>query len=129
GRNIKTSGFEQRDDARPTRTVGPRPVHKDDVASCLGLCHRAAGRDEGKHCDQKELNCQNVSAYHVASSNWNAIAIRSELVDVNRRVPIYLCGTVNPTTWLAPGIGLCVASASSSLTLCGPGFSPTRTTV
>ena len=30
---------------------------------------------------------------------------------------------------MAPGIGLCVASANSSFTVCGPGFSPTRTTV
>ena len=41
----------------------------------------------------------------------------------------FRAGTMNSTTWLAPGIGLCVASANSSFTLCGPDGSPTRTTV
>ena len=85
----------------------------------------------GRHERTKRLSPPATSS--LSSVAWRSCVrhglLLSELIDVNRRVPSYLCGTVNSTTWLAPGIGLCVASANSSLTLCGPGFNPTRTTV
>src|SRR6267143_2375411 len=43
--------------------------------------------------------------------------------------PYFCSGTVNSTSLVAPGNGLCVASANSRRTVCGPGFNPTSTTV